>query len=54
MLFRSTVGVDATILALSMGKVGFQFSSVVGSDLNLSPDIVKLLLYGNAGRTGSA
>ncbi len=48
------VGVDVNLLALSMGKIGLQLSSTVGGELNLSPDIVQVLLYGNAGRQGKA
>ena len=47
-----TIGVDVSEIALAMGKIGFQASTVVGGDINLSPDIVQVLLYGNAGRTG--
>ena len=46
------VGAGATPLALSIGPVGFQVSSRVGSRGQLSADAVELLLYGNAGRTG--
>lgn len=48
------VGVDISALALSMGKFGLQLSTLVGADLNVSPDVLEVLLYGNAGRTGSA
>ena len=48
------VGVDVTGLALAMGNVGLQVSTVASVDMNLSPDMVELVLYGNAGRTGEA
>lgn len=44
----------ATPIALSIGSFGFQLSSQVGGEANLAPDAVELLMYGNAGRTGSA
>lgn len=48
-----SVGAEITELALAAGKVGFQVSTLVSGDLNLAPDIVELILYGNAGRTGT-
>lgn len=44
----------ATPVALSIGSFGFQLSSQVGGEANLAPDAVELLMYGNAGRTGTA
>jgi len=44
----------ATPVALSLGSFGFQLSTQVGGEANLAPDAVELMLYGNAGRTGSA
>ena len=49
-----SVGVDITEVALSLGRIGFQVSTVIGGQLSLSPDIVEAVLYGNAGRTGTA
>jgi hypothetical protein len=42
----------ATPLAVSIGPVGFQLSTIAGGVLSLAPDAAELLLYGNAGRTG--
>ncbi len=47
------LGAGATALALSIGPVGFQLSSVVGGRTSLAPDAAELLLFGNAGRTGT-
>jgi hypothetical protein len=49
-----TVGVGATPLALSIGPIGFQLSTRVGGVASLAPDAAELLLFGNAGRTGTA
>lgn len=48
-----TVGVGATPLALSIGPVGFQVSGIATGVMSLAPDAAEVLLYGNAGRTGS-
>ena len=45
-------GVSVTELALSVGPVGFQLSTVGEARGSLSPDAFELLLFGNAGRTG--
>ncbi len=49
-----TIGAGATPVAFSVGSLGFQLSAQVGGEVNLGPDAVELLLFGNAGRTGSA
>ena len=49
-----TIGAGATPVAFSIGSLGFQLSAQVGGEVNLGPDAVELLLFGNAGRTGSA
>ena len=49
-----SVGLDFTELALSLGRIGVQVSTIIGGQASLSPDIVEAVLYGNAGRTGSA
>ena len=49
-----TIGAGATPVAFSVGSLGFQLSAEVGGEVNLGPDAVELLLYGNAGRTGAA
>jgi hypothetical protein len=45
--------VRATPIALSIGPIGFQLSSMGAGDVSLAPDAAELLLYGNAGRTGT-
>lgn len=47
-------GFQATWVALSAGRVGFQVSTMGSVGMDLSPGLVELMLYGNAGRTGSA
>lgn len=47
-------GVELTWVALSVGRIGFQVSTVGSVGMDLSPGLVELMLYGNAGRTGSA
>lgn len=49
-----TIGAGATPVAFSVGSLGFQLSAQVGGEVNLGPDAVELLLFGNAGRTGAA
>jgi len=46
-------GVSVTGLALSIGPVGLQVSTVGEARGTLSPDAFELLLFGNAGRTGT-
>jgi hypothetical protein len=48
-----SVGAGVTPLALSVGPVGFQLSMLGGGTVNLPPDAAELLLFGNAGRTGT-
>lgn len=47
-------GFQATWVALSAGRVGFQVSTMGSVGMDLSPGLVEIMLYGNAGRTGSA
>lgn len=47
-------GAEVTWVAMSAGRVGFQLSTVGSVGMDLSPGLVELMLYGNAGRTGSA
>lgn len=49
-----TVGAGITPVAFSVGSLGFQISAQAGGEVNLGEDAVELLLFGNAGRTGSA
>ena len=45
-------GVRFTGVALQLGRLGVQVSTLASGQMNLSPGLVELLLYGNAGRTG--
>lgn len=49
-----SAGADVTFLALNIGRLGFQASTVVRGSVNVAPEGAELLLYGNAGRTGQA
>ena len=51
--FELTTNVSATGLALSIGPVGLQVSTVGAARANLSPDAFELLMFGNAGLTGT-
>ena len=44
----------ATPVAFTLGSLGFQLSTQVAGRVDLRPDAVQLLLFGNAGRTGEA
>lgn len=48
-----SVGAEFTAFALTLGRLGFQVSTLGGGNMSLAPDIVEVMLYGNAGRTGS-
>ena len=48
-----TLGVDISEIALTVGSFGLQVSTIVSGSINMAPDIVEAVLYGNAGRTGS-
>lgn len=45
-------GGDLTLLALSVGRFGFQLGSMARGSMSLSPDAAELLLFGNAGFEG--
>lgn len=47
------VGVELSQMALTLGNWGFQLSTLASGRMQLAPDAVELMLYGNAGRTGS-
>lgn len=49
-----SMGIEVTALGLALGRVGLQLSTVASGQADLSPQVVELLLFGNAGRTGSA
>lgn len=48
-----STGAEFSVLALTVGQMGFQVSLVGGGNVNLNPGVMELLLFGNAGRTGS-
>jgi hypothetical protein len=48
-----STGGELSMFALTVGRMGFQLSLVGGGTVNLNPGIMELLLYGNAGRTGT-
>ena len=47
-----SVGAEVTFLALTLGNFGFQVSTVGGGNVSMSPDVMEIALFGNAGRTG--
>lgn len=47
------VGVQLTELAVTVGRVGLQVSTIASGSMSLAPDVAELMLYGNAGRTGT-
>ena len=49
-----TAGADISEVALTFGNFGLQASTVVSAAVNLPPGMMEALLFGNAGRTGSA
>ena len=46
--------IEVSELALTLWNVGFQVSSLVAADVRLPPSVVEAVLFGNAGRTGTA
>ena len=48
------LGAGITPLAMTIGPLGLQVGVIAGTAMSLAPGITELLLYGNAGRTGSA
>jgi len=49
-----SIGAGVTGIAMNMGPIGFQLSSTAAGAARLNADAVELILFGNAGRTGSA
>lgn len=47
-----SVGAEVTAFALTLGRVGFQLSTLAGGNMEIGPDIAEAVLYGNAGRSG--
>ena len=52
--FELRGGASVAGLALSIGPVGFQIATVGDTRSSLSPDAFELLMFGNAGLTGTA
>ena len=52
--FELRGGASVAGLALSIGPVGLQIATVGEARANLSPDAFELLMFGNAGLTGTA
>lgn len=50
---RGAAGGEGTVLALSRGRWGIQLGSMATGSTRLSPDAAELLLFGNAGRSGT-
>lgn len=48
-----TAGGEITALAFTAGHFGFQMSTLLAADVELSPEVMEVVLYGNAGRTGT-
>jgi hypothetical protein len=46
-------GAELTPVAITFGRFGFQVSTLALGEVNLSPAVAELLLFGNAGRTGT-
>ncbi len=51
--FTTRVGAAVTEFALSVGRVGFQISTVGVENSTIAADAFELYLFGNAGRTGT-
>ena len=51
---EGSVGASATAFALTLGNLGFQLSTVASADVVIPAGLAEALLYGNAGRTGTA
>ena len=47
-----SVGLDLTEIALTIGSIGLQVSTVVSANMNLGPGVMEAVLYGNADPTG--
>ncbi|MFW6200809.1 MAG: conjugal transfer protein TraF, partial [Gemmatimonadota bacterium] len=46
------LGADVSGLALTVGNLGLQVSTLASGDVSVPPGVVEALLFGNAGRTG--
>jgi hypothetical protein len=51
---QGTAGADLSYLSVSVGRVGVQIATTARAVANLNPGAAELLLFGNAGRTGTA
>ncbi len=50
---QGQLGAGVTYFGMSVGRFAMQISSAVSGEANLAPDAMELILYGNAGRTGT-
>ncbi|HEX2716442.1 MAG TPA: DUF5723 family protein [Gemmatimonadaceae bacterium] len=51
---RGQLGGGITYVALSARRFAFQLSTAADGEVNLAPDAVEAILYGNVGRTGTS
>ena len=51
---RGGVVAEVTPIAATLGRLGIQISTIAAGSTDLNEDAVELMLFGNAGRTGSA
>lgn len=49
---RGSVCADLAEFAVTFGNVGLEVSTLAGGSVDLAPEVLELMLYGNAGRTG--
>lgn len=45
---QGDVGADVTFAAVQVGPVGFQLSTSIGGTMRLTPDVARLVLFGNS------
>ena len=48
------IGLGVTALAFSLGPIAFQANTKVATDMNLAPDFVRTILFGNVDSVGAA
>ena len=51
---RGSLDGGVSLIALSVGRVGFQFGATGTAVANINQDAAEAILFGNAGRTGTA
>jgi len=50
---KGAIGGGVTLFGLSIGRLAFTANTKFAADMNLAPDAVEAVLFGNAGRTGT-